>query len=77
MPAARQVVKIDKGVPVPAPYNAKYPWKSLKINDSFFIPQAQRTQSNLHAAALQSKIKVKTRTVTENGVKGVRVWRIA
>ena len=76
-------IKIETGIPIPKQKGtSKYPFQSMKIGDSFFVP-------NIHVSALSGsminarnsmnapKAKWITRTVTENGVKGVRVWRIA
>jgi len=72
-------IKIDKGVPLsPVSSRQKYPFHAMDIGDSFFLPERSSTKSgNLHQFARNQRVSIKTRTVTENGVKGVRVWRIA
>lgn len=73
--------KIESGVPLAAKSErkTKYPWRGMEVGDSFFIPEAKQTSvSSCAASATRSLgIKLATRSVTENGVAGVRVWRIA
>ena len=73
-------IKLDKDVPVPLnagmPGNAKYPWREMKPGDSFFVPVGNGAQKGMSVNAKNAGIKVATRTVVENGVKGFRVWRI-
>ena len=71
------MIKIDKGLPV-VPNGAgapsKYPTKFLEIGDSFFAAGAK--QPSIASALFHYKPKkFVTRSVTENGVCGVRVWR--
>lgn len=72
-------IKIDKNVALPTSgANAKYPFADLSIGDSFFAPgrtSAQISPCTAHAQRERGG-KFTARTVTENGVKGVRVWRI-
>lgn len=73
--------KIDKGVKMPKDNKAKYPWKELDIGDSFFVPltdcgfNSLRNQASSRGAPLGWVFKA--RAVTENGVEGTRVWRVA
>lgn len=62
---------------------AKYPWRSMSVGDSFFVPlsgevpSVRRLQSNLissGSSALGSG-NVSTRVLEEDGKPGVRVWR--
>lgn len=46
---------------------------SLQINQHFW---ANCRPSAAHQAAYRLKIKIKTRTVHKNGVKGIRIWRV-
>ena len=73
---------IDKNVPAPAVVSlgapAKYPWRAMDVGDSFFVP-GNKASAMTSAAAMTARrlgCKYTTRTVTENGVKGVRVWRV-
>lgn len=74
-------IQIDKGVPLPKrrlPSEPMYPWRSMEIGDSFFVEKrgASMTKQAL-AAGKASNRKFITRSVEENGVTGIRVWRIA
>lgn len=76
---------IDKNVPMPerkikAKKNgerlASFPLADLEVNDSFFIPGGGRDQGEAcHSWAAIYGVKLATRTVTEKGVTGLRVWR--
>ena len=59
----------------------KYPWAALEVGDSFFVPivDLPRGVASLNAPRprLKNGFKIARRTVTEKGVKGVRVWRVA
>ena len=74
-------IKIDKGVPLPAKIHHRDgiipTLRVLEINDSFFMRQRNGLQTYLYKASGMAGIRISTRTVTENGIKGVRVWRIA
>ena len=74
--------QISNDVPIPANRahgNAKYPWRDMQVGSSFFIPG--RTAGALAGAKSTAKkntgFRFTTRTVTENGVNGCRVWRVA
>lgn len=80
---------IDKNITKPkfrgrgAP--SKYPFKSMRVGDSFFVPLGKFKSS----AALQSSVMnsgavmlggrgyVSSCAVTEGGMEGVRTWRTA
>ena len=75
---------IDKNVPIPkqirsgAPVNAKYPWREMAIGDSIFmkLPEAENMSGAARFFAYSNKeYGFTSRTVTEDGVKGIRVWR--
>lgn len=73
-------VVIDKGIPVPAPGNKKYPWREMQVGDSIFLPGKASTR----AAGIRQSAKMTAgggewtaRVVTEGGVTGIRVWRLA
>ena len=75
-------IKIDKGVPIPKidglGRHHKYPWHDLNVGDSFFVPNAttRRFCSSVNRIQKTLGISMKCRTVTENDIKGVRIWRI-
>lgn len=73
-------MQIRRGVPLP-PYrrggNFKYPWDGMALLDSFFVPRIsiQAFSGTALRAARNRGWKVSCRSVRENGVAGVRVWR--
>lgn len=69
---------IDKNIPLPSERTSKYPVRQLELGESFFAPNISRTNiaSSLQYAAGLGR-KFATRRVTEDGVRGLRVWRIA
>ena len=83
-------VKIDKGVPVPPAKKGgsvcRWPWHDMSPGDSFFAPGyvqalAQRTVDKERILTIGGGKRTRlgtswaTRLVTEDGVRGVRVWR--
>ena len=78
---AEMEIKIDKNVELSPSMTgrskkSKYPFAELEIGDSFFVEGKTAGQfggwRNYHRPK-----KFSERTVIENGVKGLRVWRIA
>ena len=72
-------IKIDRNMPIPAQArrsSLKYPFADLDIGESFFVPGRTGAQLSGFISWNRPK-KFATRTVIENGVKGVRVWRTA
>ncbi len=74
-------IPIDKGVPCPIPRRGGriYPWNRMEVGDSFFTPKdlrrvraASHSFTSLHP---ERCLKYTARSVTENGVKGTRIWR--
>lgn len=77
---------IDKGVPIPpinkaykGSTNPVYPWHRMEIGDSFFVGDARTNIVTRMACQTSARFPMKftCRTLTENGVRGVRVWRVA
>lgn len=72
-----QFVPISVKLPGPKP---KYPLHKLSVGQSFFVPlndPKKRTPiRGIYQRARNMEIKVRQRVMTENGVPGVRVWRI-
>ena len=79
-------MKVDKDVPTPAVARGsgigrvpKYPFRDMELGDSMFAAGedgvrmwgSARTHSYRH-----KPFRVVARMVVENGVKGVRVWRV-
>ena len=79
-----RMFKIEKGVPMPLGagsgpgFPRKYPFAEMEVGDSFFAPGiTSRNIAGCFSHASKSGRKFCLRTLTENGVTGVRVWRIA
>lgn len=74
------IYQLQDDVPIPRVRNPTYPFAEMAIGQSFF--SRARQQSVGSAAAQHSKrhsrgCKFTCRTVTEDGVRGTRCWRIA
>ena len=70
------MIQIDKGIPLPM-RQTKYPVNSMEIGDSFFVPHLRTTDlSSILSYQKQYGKKFMTRTMVEDGVTGVRCWRI-
>lgn len=70
--------KVEKGIPLihhRAP-NGSYPFGTMEIGDSFFVPNVV-IETISSATRNFRQYKFTCRTLTENGIKGVRCWRIA
>lgn len=72
---------IASDIPVPrakAGCTQSSPIRQLKIGDSFFVNRSHgKYSSSAHALAKVLNIKLSMRAETQNGVAGVRVWRIS
>jgi len=53
-------------------------WKKFKKGYSFFIPclDVKTSRKNIEQELKRLKYKVVTRVVIEDGVRGLRVWRV-
>lgn len=76
------MLKIEKGIPIPAPTGLSHELGQFEIGDSAFIEVAKGKKTSTFCAmvynyAARSGKEFKTRTATENGVRGVRIWRVA
>ena len=81
-------IKVDKNVPLPEPYSrcgrqGKYPWQQMSVGDSFAIRYVDKTTRDRFASAAGYYAKRHGRKHTirdipsENGVRVLRVWRVA
>lgn len=69
--------KIEKGIPVPADRpRPVLPLDALDVGDSFLFDPQFRRNFYYHAQLLKPR-RFMTRTVIENNVRRIRVWRIA
>lgn len=72
---------IDSSVPIPDMHGGrgilKYPFPLMQVGDSFFVPgrNSQGVKGTINYWNRAGR-KFTTRTRTENGVYGVRVWRV-
>ena len=69
-------IKIEKGVPIPprdrGHRSSKYPWATMEIGDSFFVPKAKMGSS----ASIAGKRYQRKFTTRPEG-DGTRIWRQA
>ena len=74
---------VDRNVAIPSRVGktSKYPLSQMMVGDSFFVPakDTKPTTVTSGCANIAKKINIKLsfRTVTEGGVPGIRVWRVA
>ena len=76
--------KIEKNIKRPPSGLRKYPFFMMEVQDSFFVPLDKKTAKQLQASILGSirrqrypDKKFSTRSVTsEDGVRGMRCWRV-
>jgi hypothetical protein len=68
-------ISIDKGIAIPELLRYRYPFRKMKIGDSFFV--INRTANAITSAAYNYRPKKFTaRKHTEGGKKGIRCWRV-
>lgn len=73
---AAPAIVITKGLPTPRGRRAKYPFRDMEIGDSFFAPGS--SVIGIHGCARRHRpMRFTCRSVVEDGVPGIRVWRIA
>jgi hypothetical protein len=67
-------IKVDKNIPLPTNVSSKYPFKEMKVGDSFLITGKTSSQvSYLMNEAKKHGYKCISRTIDG----GCRVWRIS
>ena len=71
-------IKIDKNIPLPnkCVISNLYPFASMEIGDSIFIPNKKSADIGSYYSNWRPK-RFSSRTVVEHGKRGVRIWRIA
>lgn len=77
------MIQIDSDIPMPF-FQGKsgrpetYPWGKLEVGQSFFVPNGNDRwfRSSCGAAGKRYGWQFRVRAWTENGVEGVRVWRV-
>jgi hypothetical protein len=60
----------------PGKVRAKYPWHNMKVGQSFFAPNMTGQNIGADKAGRRMGVVFTTKECTENGIKGVRVWRV-
>jgi hypothetical protein len=74
--------KVDKGIEMPSlgRSTCPYPFDKLQIGDSFFVPIDGKVENKVRSSAYHFArvwdVKIKIRLMHENGVWGLRVWRV-
>ena len=71
---------VDKDVPMPAPGNrpgavARYPFRSMEIGDSFFVPEGDFPLDTVRRAAVRNSEYLGRTFKAAKMPGGVRVWR--
>lgn len=80
------MIKVDKDIPIPKYWQrTMYPFANMKVGDSFFVPNMKKINGSTMSRKVtmaayvygwRHEMKFITRTVTEEGIVGIRVWRI-
>jgi hypothetical protein len=76
-------IQIRKGVPIPDPIgHIKSPiteaFRKMELEDCIDLPYGDsKFKSDIYMKAKTAKIKITLRSVNNNGMKIIRVWRIA
>lgn len=74
--------QIDAKVPAPNAHGkgrSLYPFKTMKVGDSFFVPNTDKPKSAIVCACndqRKTRRKYQSAQVTENRIEGVRIWRM-
>jgi hypothetical protein len=66
--------KLERDKPIPTD-RVKYPWRDMKVGDSFFVPGMAVSAIAGSVSGASSRGAGKFRCRAENG--GVRIWKIA
>lgn len=76
MASASVKLPIERGLPIPR--LSLYPFRAMQVGDSFFAPtQRHALQRNAYNHGRRLGYRFTSRLVTEKGVKGPRIWRVA
>ena len=70
--------QIDADIPLPSRRGngSKYPFHLMTVGDSFFVPDVKgATLSNAAGHWRKRGFNFAVRMVTEDGVRGARIWR--
>jgi hypothetical protein len=73
-------IRIEKGVPMPPPSRSKtfYPWREMKVGDSFFAVGREMNGISSSASSWGKKLNCifRCRQNAVGGEEGIRVWRV-
>ena len=73
--------QIEDGIEIPAltrhNTEAKYPFKQMKVGQSFFVPCTEENAKKVRTSISSSARSAKVRHVTRIAEGGLRVWRVA
>jgi len=70
------MIKIESGIPLAGKaWSAKYPWRDLEVDQSFFVADGKLTA--LRPAASLAGKRLSRRFVARAVDGGVRCWRVA
>lgn len=77
-------MKVDTDIPIPRIRSSIYPFPDMKVGDSVFYPLNGATAIDKHPAYMaaatiqkrQADYRFTGRTVIENDVRGIRIWRV-
>jgi hypothetical protein len=68
---------IEKGIPIPHYQRVEWPFKDMKVGDSFVAKLDRPSSRNsLYSQAKRERIKILCRSTPDLDVDEVRVWRI-
>jgi len=77
-------MKIDTDIPIPRLRASKHPFSTMEVGQSVFYPLTGAAAIDRHpaymaAATIQKRYadyRFTGRTVTENDIRGIRIWRV-
>lgn len=76
------MVQVENGIPIPETRGrggpgskSKWPWYSIEVGQSFFIPD--RTITGISSVAVHAGKRFGRKFVCRTEKGGVRVWRVA
>lgn len=67
-------IKIEKGMPIPTSNKSTYPFREMKIGDSFFVSSDKENSMRVCAYGFSRGGKIKFTTRKVDG--GTRCWRV-
>lgn len=77
-----QAIKVEKGVPLISnsgrrPGDYKYPWRKLRVGDSFFVPEWSARKVAVQASACLASKRHGKKFTARSVDGGTRVWRLS